>query len=312
MAAIEESAAPLPRGNLLRINNALAGVFAIFRKPGRAGGAPGRDNSRFSLLASILLIALLILLFAQSARLFWLVFAPLSTPDAPPPVLPVVAGADLTEAKSPFAKRDAEPVAIDEPVFAEVQETSLNMVLHGVTSIGERGVAIISKDGGEQKVYEIGGEIADQVVLDAVMENQVTIKRAGVLESLKLDKAFEGDGADGGSSSGGRTRAAATAGESLLDVVRFFPTEDSRGRFALELRPNRSNFEAFNALGLQEGDILLRVGGARVVGDPSQANKIIDDLMGKKVANIVVERSGASIPLELKLAGGTRFSDDFN
>lgn len=313
MTTIEHQDAQHGKSGFSRLNNVL-GHFSS----GLGNRSAPHASARFSMTARLATVVLLVVLFVISARLFWLIFAPLSTPDTPPPVVRAVVSADLEAVKSPFARREEEPVDIGAPVLEAVQETTLNLTLHGVISMGEMGAAIMSMDGAEQKVFMVGGEIADNVTLESVMDNQVTINRSGVLESLKLDKMFADEDAARQTANApsaatpSRPKRPQVSAQSITDLVRFRTTQNARGDFALALRPNRDNREGFEALGLKEGDILLRVGSTRVTGDPAQANQVIEELMGKKVANIVVERSGTAIPLEIKLAGGTRFSDDSN
>ena len=100
-----------------------------------------------------------------------------------------------------FASNDA-PRIVDNPFSSDIEidglsiyeslvkapETSLSLKLYGVTSSDEVKSAIIGFNQNDQKTYLVGDMISDNVYLDSINKDFVTIKRSGITESLSFFK----------------------------------------------------------------------------------------------------------------------------
>ncbi len=329
MAAIEEDAVVRPvarSGGLRAALSSLPKGFARRKSFGDFGPAP-------RILELVLLAAVAVL----SARLFWLIFAPLPVPDGPPAVIRPVATGEDGAASNPFTTMPAaatSAAAAQQP--DEVRETTLDLRLHGAW--GE--TAYISKSGGRQIVYRVGDEITGGVTLEAIYANQVTINRNGVIESLKLPKEFidqapgvrpartppapairSGTNADGAAAA--RSRAGepspsdgaastpvegprtggAKAPASIMDLVRFEPQVGRDGVIGLAIYA-KADGEAFANAGLQDGDLVVSVENRPV----SDIGDLLPELAGKDTVRIVVERNGAQVPLVISLSPEDAFN----
>ena len=67
-------------------------------------------------------------------------------------------------------------------------ETSLSLKLFGVTSSEDKNFAIIGLNKSDQKEYQAGDRVLDNVFLDLIHKDYVTINRSGVSESLSFNK----------------------------------------------------------------------------------------------------------------------------
>ncbi|MEL7486876.1 MAG: type II secretion system protein N, partial [Pseudomonadota bacterium] len=204
---------------------------------------------------------------------------------------------------------------VEEAPTLDVQETTLNLKLHGVWSDGDRSTAMIKIPNGKQKVFGIGDEIVNGVTLDAVYANQVTILRGGVRESLKLPKDIPEAVPQRRSAARAATPPTAreaSGARSLLDVIRAQPRRDERGAFGVVLTAASGQDNAFEALGLRSGDLLVEVEDEPVTGDLQQFNDILKSLLGARSASIVVERDEVELPLTIALSDGDGFTDDSN
>ena len=67
-------------------------------------------------------------------------------------------------------------------------ETSLSLKLFGVTSSEDKNFAIIGLNKSDQKEYQTGDRILDNVFLESIHKDYVTINRSGVAESLSFNK----------------------------------------------------------------------------------------------------------------------------
>ena len=291
--------------------DAAAGLKSVLGRFGQGMSRRGKSGA-FGAAPRFLELILIGLLGLVAARLFWLLLAPLPVADTPPPVVRSVTANNETVVKSPFGKivaaEPAEPV--DQPLDT-VQETSLNLKLHGVYSDGENSSAIIETPENKQDVFGLGDEIWNGVTLEAVYPNQVTINSNGVIESLKLPKELQDRPtpvvappirspepqireADEPSSRA-RRGPARNQPMGISEVVRFEPSRNSEGEPAIAIY-SVGDKSLFESQGLRDGDVVVAVDNKRVTS-------VVDALSGlanKPSVKVDVERNG--VPVELVIA----------
>lgn len=300
----------------------------------RLGQGISRRNKvgRFSAVPKIIEVVLIVLLGLVAARLFWLLFAPLPVADNPPPVVRATASSSQSIAKSPFGKIAAAPIEEEAQPLETVQETTLNLKLHGVMADDERSSAIIETDNNKQSVFFLDEEIADGVTLEAVYANQVTINRNGIIESLKLPKDFEDrppvspvqvsatqtpvnetvlpekvSNLDGPSSDRVRNAQRPAPPKRLVDAVRFEPSRSSSGDPAMAIY-SRGDKAFFEAQGLRDGDIVLLVDNKPV----TNVVEVLSRLRNKRSVNVVVERNAVPVELTIAISPGREAADVSN
>lgn len=266
-----------------------------------------RKAGDFGPLPKIIEYLLLAIVALASARLFWLIFAPLSISDTPAPVVrPTTVEAQTADIRSPFTPMAAavEPVIVEQ-TRQNVQETTLDLKLHGALSEGESGSAIISTPQGKQKAFQIGDEITDGVTLKEVYPNYVIINSSGVDESLKLPKEIEIDAAppvrapQPVAASSGAAGAPSSKASSLLDIARFEPMLDSDGEQAVAIVAT-GDTAPLEALGLRDRDIVRAIDNRRI----NDLGDALPRLAGKKSVRIVVERNGTPVEVVVELNSG--------
>ncbi|MEM9495936.1 MAG: type II secretion system protein N [Pseudomonadota bacterium] len=291
------------------------GASALARA--KAGAVDGMRLRRWAISGAprLVEILLVVVLAALLARIVWLIAAPLALPTPGAPIAAAQsAGPAKTQpivVKNPFGAAEADIVA---PVDAapDVEETTLDLKLAGVWAEGEAGSAIIELPDGDQKRFSVGDEIIDGVRLDAVFRDQVTIRRAGVRESLR----FEGkDAARAGATANARpapprrttqppraTPAAprARASGGLASVLRVAPGTDENGNRSIEIYASR-NRAAFQELGLKDGDRLVSINGDPPPTNPTALSSVLRNLQRRSSVSIVVERGGEEIPISISI-----------
>jgi len=85
--------------------------------------------------------------------------------------------------------------ALPKKIVKEKEKPELAIVLHGVfTGAGERkAAAVISSNGGKQRIYYAGDSVTDELELVSVQEKEVLIKDANGLRSMRLEQKLDGD-----------------------------------------------------------------------------------------------------------------------
>ena len=286
-------------------------------------------SRRFAIgAAQLILLGIMILAIA---RLFWTLFAPLPYPEVAPTIVSAQRDqpsiADRISARNPFAMTGA-PVSdvVIEP-SDELQETQLDLVLHGVSVYGEKSSAIIDvKNGDGQNSFPIGAAIVNGVTLKEVYFDEVVIERNGIREVLRMRDADKQNSpstrsrlrssslngnARSANSIRNRSGAAATPDNNneldtsdavasssdepveikLRDLVNFRVRQGKDGNPALYLYPGR-NRSAFADTGLQSQDILVSINGAPVPQDLRRAYQTAEQAMEAGSINLVIERDG--------------------
>ncbi len=270
-----------------------------------------------------------------AARLAFLVAAPLPTPDRMPESAAQPLSGDGAAAAgpvNPFRVAQGQPAPAAEPVVdAEeaLEETALNLVLHGVRLDGDATTAIIQTADGGQEIFSLGDTVAPNVVLESARREQVTLRRNGVRESLTMInrnlreapefppvRAAGPSGAESAETSdptatagggraarrGGGTRRPATL-DDWTELVRIDTRLQDGGSLRVVLNPGPRG-AAFRAAGLRPGDVLLLINGRPLGDSPAAISRRLQSLAGAESADLVVERDGVRLPLTVSLLAG--------
>ena len=149
-------------------------------------------------------------------------------------------------------------------------ETSLSLKLFGVTSSEDQNFAIIGLNNSDQEKYLPGDTILDNVFLESIHKDYVTLNRAGVSESLSFNKVSLITGLDQIISpepeiiaKKNKISAEWLANQNLLDAISFVPIFSDGALSGLEVNPG-DNEEFFSNLELLPGDILVSINGLLV------------------------------------------------
>ena len=257
-----------------------------------------------------------------AARLALTIFAPLGLPDdlGAPPSKGRTAQATAVVAdpfRTPGAPVDAGP-AMAMGGDEILEETSLDLVLHGVVVDGGQSTAVIRTPDGRQRSFAIGDTVWEGVTLESAREDQVTIRRGGVRETLTMvNRERRSDTA--AAQPARRTDAADTPPApaaaigfdlgSWTDIVRITPRPGSGG-IELEISPGPQEFR-FEQLGLRAGDVLVAVNGRRLAGSPDLIAAQIQAFSANESIDVVVRRDGVELPLMMYSKPGRGSIDDY-
>lgn len=149
-------------------------------------------------------------------------------------------------------------------------ETSLSLKLFGVTSSENQNFAIIGLNSGDQKKYTEGESILDNVFLELIHKDYVTINRLGSSESLSFDSI----NLIGGIDENILTKSEKAIKNSIIssnwlseqdisDLISFVPIFVDGVLSGLELNPG-SDKKFFETFDLKPGDVLVSINGTRV------------------------------------------------
>jgi general secretion pathway protein C len=200
---------------------------------------------------------------------------------------------EATERTAPLAA-----AVVDAP------DTTLSLTLKGILSREEdsSGGAIVSSNRGEDRAYTVGQTIdgADGATLHSVYADRVLLDRNGQLETLRLPKELTASGAGftamppmapapPGANSSLRETIAENASR-ITDIVRVAPHVQEGQVVGFRVNPSRDR-AAFEALGLQPGDVVTDINGT-VLDDPSQGLQVFQSLGETTQANVTILRDG--------------------
>lgn len=235
--------------------------------------------------------------------LFWLGLGPLPEPPAvavaPPP--PAVQTASLGSANA-FRNGSAPPAPTTEELVngPDLEETTLNLTLHGTWVDAAGGTAIIKTPDDKQGRYKRGETVWESVTLERVFRDQVVINRDGVLESLRLE------GRDPALAPPPRAVADQQAtGEAIATLGSFIsiaPQTDNVGGVKLVIAAGE-DLATFLASGLRPGDILVGVDGEPLGRDIGADIEYLQKVAGRNKITVNVDRGGVIVPIEVNLKG---------
>ena len=148
-------------------------------------------------------------------------------------------------------------------------ETSLSLKLFGVTSSEDKNFAIIGLNKSDQKEYQTGDRILDNVFLESIHKDYVTINRSGVAESLSFNKPNLISGIETeilknpANKNDNIISAEWLSNQNILDAISFVPIFSNGTMSGLEVNPGE-NKDFFVNLDLMPGDVLVSINGALV------------------------------------------------
>lgn len=241
-------------------------------------------------------LILLILIAVQTARLIWVLVAPIG---------PV---GDWKSASAQAPRADGAVLAAFDPFFrlsasGPVVVTALNLKLTGVTEdrATGRGSAIIQLPDGRQLSFAVGEEIMPGVTLAGVGFDNVTISRGGAQEQLFLDQSQPAPVA-GAEASGTQPQVVTPQGPVAVSApvasgISFMPRFAGGAVNGVIVAPGNDGGRAFSAAGFQPGDVIVAVNGQRVTS-LEQARAALGT--GGAVS-MMVERGGRGVLLQVRL-----------
>ena len=241
-------------------------------------------------------LILLILIAVQTARLIWVLLAPIG---------PV---GDWKSASAQAPRADGAVLAAFDPFFrlsasGPVVVTALNLKLTGVTEdrATGRGSAIIQLPDGRQLSFAVGEEIMPGVTLAGVGFDNVTISRGGAQEQLFLDQSQPAP-IVGGDASGTQPQVVTPQGPVAVSgpaagAINFVPRLAGGGVNGVIVAPGNDGGRAFGAAGFQPGDVIVAVNGQRVTS-LEQARAALGT---GGVVSVMVERGGRGVSLTVRL-----------
>jgi general secretion pathway protein C len=265
-------------------------------------------NAANRYLPPILTAVLVVTIAYQLATLTW-TLAPGSTPAAAP-VSRSADSADRPPASDYsaltnshlFGEAAEQPVQVATPVI-DAPDTTLSLTLKGILAKKDdtNGGAIISGNRGEDKQYVVGQTVdnADGATLHSVYADRVLLNRNGRLETLRLPKELSTSATSPMAmpaplpqpASSAPLREVITANATrLADIVRIAPHVQEGQVVGMRVTPGRDR-GAFEALGLQPGDVVSDINGTQL-DDPTQGLAIFQALGESTQANVTVLRDG--------------------
>jgi general secretion pathway protein C len=201
-----------------------------------------------------------------------------------------------------FGEAAEQPAQVVTPVI-DAPDTTLSLTLKGILAreADTVGGAIIAGSRGEDKAYAVGQTIdnADGATLHSVYADRVLLNRNGRLETLRLPKELTTSAAPMARPSPLPQAAPPVAAlrdvisdnaARLTDIIRPAPHVQEGQIVGFRLTPGRDR-AAFEALGLQPGDVVTDINGT-ALDDPSQGLAIFQALGEATQANVTVLRDG--------------------
>ncbi len=294
-------------------------IMRLFRTEGALRPVPLVQAGR-SAAEAVLTITTGVML----ARLAWLVVAP-SEPsplDRPPsfdvagPATPTGEAVlhQSTPLANPFGGATVTPAAVEAATY-----TGMNLSLAGLRAASGDGVgsAIFNLADGRQVRVEPGGMIIDGVVLDEIAHDRVYLVLQGERQMVTLGGHPAGELAIIGRDATAKPALPAAvplqmdnalpglaetglSPRSLLADISFRP--ESRDGAIAGYRLDPRGLGAFEAAGLQSGDLVLRVNGLSVEGlSPDQ---IFSQVAQSPEISLDVVRAGAIVRIRLNSDAG--------
>lgn len=196
--------------------------------------------------------------------------------------------------------------------------TKLNLTLKGVLAAipMELANAIIAQGrSGKEENFAIGDKVSNGVLLKEIHPDHVVLERNGRNEVLKLQKesgvaGFEQNRSDSRYNAQAKKSSPAAALKSIRNNILKDPT--SFGQYALpvvvkkngkqvgyRLKPQQKG-ELLSELGVQASDVIVEINGVRL-DKPQNGISALRKLSTAKNLNLVVQRNGAEVPINISL-----------
>ena len=262
----------------------------------------GRQERFSRTLANLLLLALVLYLAVELAKLTWLI----AWNDRPVPEIfgQTAAGAEVRSRVSEapiagyeFFGRPDNQAGVADVVRRSAPETGLRLRLEGVL-VGQRpedSGAIVAGSNGETEYYRVGDQLPGNAELAEVEAGRILLRRGGRYESLAFEEQIE---------------TGALVAEEPVQTAESPDTylEDARARldsegvaalatYGLQPAEDRSGYvydgsnAMLNAVNLRPGDIITSVNG-QPLGDIEQDKQLLDSWRSQPQLDIEIERDG--------------------
>ena len=211
--------------------------------------------------------------------------------------------------------------ATTEQSLLSAPETPLNLTLLGLLADDREQYsrALIGTQGGEEKAYAIGDDVARGVTLQAIFPDRVILARGGRLETLRLERDKAGAGGTAAAAlppvaaaapddgAGAQVQQLARVRDEVLkdpakasEFVRVQPANVGGQLKGYRVYPGRDR-SAFTQTGLRPGDLVTSVNGVQL-DDPAKALQLLADLGQAGQVNLVVERGGQTQNISINLS----------
>ena len=213
---------------------------------------------------------------------------------------------------------------------AVITKTKLNLTLHGIVAYkSKKGFALISSNGGSQKVFGEGDELQKGVKVSEIYPEKVIIDNNGSSEELVLPKRqikskSKAKSAKRNSapkrSFGSKKKKSTTAGSvakksknnspdiagfrtaamanpnKLLEIARASPAIIDNQFVGFRLQPGRKR-KFFRQLGFRPNDIVTEVNGI-IIDSPSKGAMVLGELSQAADLSITVKRGNQEIHIQ--------------
>lgn len=281
-------------------------MAALFRMERSITSARVEQAGRLA-VESILTVTVGVLI----GRLAWVVLAPADA-AIPAPGLVAISSGDAAASPAPAAFLvhknlfAATPAGSDQPVSTE---TALDLKLAGVRAVNGNAAAssaVIAYPDGNQKRLVPGDEVLPGVLLVNVTSDSVHLSRSGILETLSLN-------ASRGSLFAPAAEPMPSAPQQSVSLENVTPasvvadtilTPEFRSGQVSGYRMAPRGNGAFEAAGLETGDLILRVNGEAIEG--LRPEQISQSVARSPDVSLDVVRHGAII--RLRVAPGASLS----
>ena len=279
-----------------------------------------------------LLLALLIGL--QLAKLAWmLVPEPEQGAWTPRPVEPVQSapnrakpsGPNLAQIRSAqlFGNYTAQAEPVIEVTAEEAPDTKLRLKLRGIVAMEEQesSRALIEASNGKLQSYATGMNVPGGAQIHRIHTDRVLLKRAGRLETLRLEKEKLADTGTPAANNQASLRSVGSApriidsgtAAKLSNIREELLNDPSKASQYLRIQPARANGamkgyriypgrkrELFKEAGLRPGDIVTSVNGV-MLDDPGKGFQLLGDLSSAQQLNLQIERGGQTQSVSVNL-----------
>ena len=219
-----------------------------------------------------------------------------------------------------LGKATVESAPKAEPVTGPIEDTRLNLTLHGVLAYTppENALAIISSGGRNEKVFAIGDKVVGNATLSEVHPDKVIIRRAGKNEALRLPEQVAALNTVNNAPEA-NTQANQSAGGSIdlptnprelrdklvkepsimADLVIMRPYKRNGQLIGFRIQPKKDPALLRN-FGIEPGDVITSVNGIALTSN-REGITALGKLRKATQVDLMVLRGGAEIPISVSL-----------
>ena len=180
-------------------------------------------------------------------------------------------------------------------------ETTLRIEVFGLRSVGDgQGTAILKMQDSEQKLVQVGEEIANGVKLAGVFADRLEIIRAGVREAVFLRPQADRVATQRVITSSKSPAADGFKGETVFSELQLTPVR--RNRRIIGFRLPQILPPTLQLVGLEAEDILLSVNGSPLTSH-ERLEEMVEEVAGAHELSLEYERRGEQRRTVLRLKG---------